>query len=159
MVVLVGALLYYAEWSGDALWFVPLMFFVVRPLAVWLGLLGSHTDDVREGFIAWFGIRGIGSVYYLMFAANHGLPDTVAYKILSLTLITIAASSFRSRRVGHAVYELVPRKSGVTQNVLTRARADLRRLYINPTPRAPQTSSTAFSLLLISCFSSPRQTL
>ena len=94
MVVLVGALLYYAEWSWDALWFVPLTFFVVRPLAVWLGLLGSHTDDVSESFIAWFGIRGIGSVYYLMFAANHGLPDDVAYKILSLTLITIAASSF-----------------------------------------------------------------
>ena len=94
MVVLVGALLYYAEWSWDALWFVPLTFFVIRPLAVWLGLLGSHTDDVREGFIAWFGIRGIGSVYYLMFAENHGLPDGVAYKILSLTLVTIAASSF-----------------------------------------------------------------
>ena len=94
MVVLVGALLYYAEWSWDALWFVPLTFFVIRPLAVWLGLLGSHTDDVREGFIAWFGIRGIGSVYYLMFAANHGLPDSVAYEILSLTLVTIAASSF-----------------------------------------------------------------
>ena len=94
MVVLVGALLYYAEWSWDALWFVPLMFFVIRPVAVWLGLLGSHTDDVREGFIAWFGIRGIGSVYYLMFAANHGLPDGVAYKVLSLTLVTIAASSF-----------------------------------------------------------------
>ncbi len=94
MVVLVGALLYYAEWSWDALWFVPLMFFVIRPVAVWLGLLGSHTDDVREGFIAWFGIRGIGSVYYLMFAENHGLPDGVAYEVLSLTLVTIAASSF-----------------------------------------------------------------
>ena len=94
MVVLVGALLYYAEWGWEALWFVPLMFFVIRPLAVWLGLLGSHTDDVREGFIAWFGIRGIGSVYYLMYAENHGLPDGVAYKVLSLTLVTIAASSF-----------------------------------------------------------------
>ena len=94
MVVLVGALLYYADWGWEALWFVPLMFFVIRPLAVWVGLLGSHTDEVHKGFISWFGIRGIGSVYYLMFAENHGLPDGVAYKVLSLTLITIAASSF-----------------------------------------------------------------
>ncbi|CAN5886006.1 cation:proton antiporter [soil metagenome] len=94
MVVLVGALLYYAEWNWEALWFVPLVFFVIRPLAVWIGLLGSRSSKVHKGFIAWFGIRGVGSVYYLMFAENHGLPDGVAYRVLSLTLVTIAASSF-----------------------------------------------------------------
>lgn len=92
MVVLIGVMLYYANWTWQALWFVALMFMVVRPLAVWLGLLGSRASGVQRGLIAWFGIRGIGSIYYLMFAEHHGLPDGVAGSILSLTLITIAAS-------------------------------------------------------------------
>lgn len=27
---------------------------------------------------AWFGIRGIGPVYYLMYAVHHGLPRPLA---------------------------------------------------------------------------------
>jgi NhaP-type Na+/H+ or K+/H+ antiporter len=42
--------------------------------------------------MSWFGIRGIGSVYYLMFAENHGLPDGVAWRLLALVLTTIAVS-------------------------------------------------------------------
>ena len=93
MVVLVGALLYFADWSWDVVWFVALMFLVVRPAAVWLGLFGSKTEPIQRNFVSWFGIRGIGSVYYLMFAAHHGLPDEVAAQLLSLTLITVASSA------------------------------------------------------------------
>ena len=56
-------------------WFVLLLFFVARPAAVWLGLLGatSVSRDQRI-LISWFGIRGVGSIFYLMYAINHGLP-------------------------------------------------------------------------------------
>ena len=93
LVVLVGSLLSpdYMMWS--ALWFVPLMLLVFRPLAVWIGLLGARrVEPVQRLLISWFGIRGIGSVYYLMYAENHGLPDGVARPILSLVLTTIAVS-------------------------------------------------------------------
>ena len=93
LVVLVGALLspdLLTWWS--ALWFVPLMLFVIRPLAVWIGLLGADVAPVQRLLISWFGIRGIGSVYYLMYAENHGLPDGVARPILALVLATIAVS-------------------------------------------------------------------
>ena len=93
IVVLIGAMLVYADWSWGAFLFVLLMFLVVRPLAVWLGLLGSSILPAQSGLIAWFGVRGVGSVYYLMFAEHHGLPDGVAIPVLSLTLITIAASA------------------------------------------------------------------
>lgn len=93
MVVLIGAILYFLSWSPVALWFVALMFFVVRPLSVGLGLLGSSSAHVQRNLMAWFGIRGIGSVYYLMYAANHGLPEDIAIRLLYLTLITIAASA------------------------------------------------------------------
>ncbi|MGI9175529.1 MAG: cation:proton antiporter [Rhodothermales bacterium] len=92
LVVLVGALLSPDLLTWSALWFVPLMLFVIRPLAVWIGLLGSKVHLVQRLLISWFGIRGIGSVYYLMYAENHGLPDGVARPILALVLITIAVS-------------------------------------------------------------------
>ena len=92
LVVLVGALLSNGAWTFDALWFVPVLFFVIRPVAVWVGLLGSATSGVQKGLVSWFGIRGIGSVYYLMFAETHGLNDGFSDLLLSLVLTTIAAS-------------------------------------------------------------------
>jgi NhaP-type Na+/H+ or K+/H+ antiporter len=92
LVVLVGALLSYAEWTWNAVWFVPLVLLGIRPLAVWVGLLGAEVAPVQRALISWFGIRGIGSVYYLMYAENHGLPDGVAWRLLALVLTTIAVS-------------------------------------------------------------------
>ena len=92
LVVLVGALLSPALLTWSVLWFVPLMLLVIRPLAVWIGLLGARVAPVQRLLISWFGIRGIGSVYYLMYAENHGLPDGVARPILTLVLATIAVS-------------------------------------------------------------------
>lgn len=42
--------------------------------------------------MAWFGIRGIAAIYYLMYAINHGLPLDLAQQLTALTLITVAAS-------------------------------------------------------------------
>ena len=92
LVVLVGALLHRAEWSLDALWFVPVVFLVVRPAAVAVGLAFSSTSDLQRELVAWFGVRGIGSIYYLMFAETHGLYDGFSERLLGLVLVTIAAS-------------------------------------------------------------------
>ena len=42
--------------------------------------------------IAWFGIRGIGSVYYLMFAMEHGLKESTSATMVTVTVTTIAVS-------------------------------------------------------------------
>lgn len=44
---------------------------VVRPLAGWLGLLGTGAAPLERGAIAFFGIRGVGSFYYLAYASNQ----------------------------------------------------------------------------------------
>jgi NhaP-type Na+/H+ or K+/H+ antiporter len=38
------------------------------------------------------GIRGIGSVFYLLFALGHGIAPGIAQTLLSLTVWTVAAS-------------------------------------------------------------------
>ncbi len=92
LVVLVGALLTQAAWTWEAALFVALLLVVVRPLAVAVGLWGSELSGVQRGLVSWFGIRGIGSVYYLMFAETHGLYDGFAENLLGLVLTAITAS-------------------------------------------------------------------
>jgi sodium/hydrogen antiporter len=45
---------------------------LVRPLAGWLSLTGSGHPAQERGLIAFFGIRGIGSFYYVAYGINHG---------------------------------------------------------------------------------------
>ena len=45
---------------------------LVRPLAGWLALTGSGLPVRERGLIAFFGIRGIGSFYYIAYGVNHG---------------------------------------------------------------------------------------
>ncbi|MEE2523505.1 cation:proton antiporter [Pseudarthrobacter sp. J47] len=45
---------------------------LVRPLAGWLGLLGGKTGPRERIALSFFGIRGIGSLYYLSYALGKG---------------------------------------------------------------------------------------
>ncbi|MBS1208140.1 MAG: Na+/H+ antiporter [Proteobacteria bacterium] len=92
VVLVVGAMLAYSYFTISAGWFVLLLLVLVRPVSVWLGLLGAPVLRDQQLLIAWFGIRGIGSIYYLMYAINHGLPQALAGKIIALTLSTIVVS-------------------------------------------------------------------
>jgi sodium/hydrogen antiporter len=49
---------------------------VVRPVAGWLGLLGTPAGRLERRAIAFFGIRGVGSFYYLSHSLNQiGFTD------------------------------------------------------------------------------------
>jgi len=45
--------------------------FLIRPLAGWISLIGSSQPARERGLIAFFGIRGIGSFYYIAYGINH----------------------------------------------------------------------------------------
>ncbi len=92
-VVVVGMLLWAVPWTPAAWWFVPLMLLAVRPLSVALGLAGSRRASARQRLlIGWFGIRGIGSLYYLSYALNHGLPARHADTLVALTVAVVVSS-------------------------------------------------------------------
>lgn len=92
LVLIVGAMLAYTQPVAAVWWFVPLVLLVLRPLSVFVGLAGEPLSLPQRGMIAWFGIRGIGSLFYLMFALSRGLPSSAAEMLLTLTLWTVAAS-------------------------------------------------------------------
>ncbi len=92
IVLAVGAMLAYIHVDLETVLFLVLLFFVLRPISVWLGLLGAQVSGDQRLLIAWFGIRGIGSIYYLMFALNHGFAGELANQAINLTLSAVAAS-------------------------------------------------------------------
>jgi NhaP-type Na+/H+ or K+/H+ antiporter len=54
--------------------------FIIRPLAGMIGLMGSEIKRSEKWAISFFGIRGIGSIFYLSFAFAHAKfasPDEI----------------------------------------------------------------------------------
>ncbi|MBA2433459.1 MAG: sodium:proton antiporter [Chthoniobacterales bacterium] len=92
LVLLVGAMLTAPLMRWDELWFVAILFLLIRPAAVLLGCPGGGITWRQRGLISWFGIRGIGSIYYLMFAMQHSLAPEIAARLISVTLGVIAVS-------------------------------------------------------------------
>jgi NhaP-type Na+/H+ or K+/H+ antiporter len=92
IVITIGALLWAVHWTQAVWWLVPLLLLGVRPLAVGLGLIGSPSSKGQRWLIGWFGIRGVGSLYYLMYALNHGLPAALADPLVAMTLSVVVAS-------------------------------------------------------------------
>ena len=92
VVITIGALLWAVQWKHAVWWFVPLLLLVIRPAAVALGLSGSQSSANQRWLIGWFGIRGIGSLYYLMHAINHGLAPALVDVMTALTLSVVVTS-------------------------------------------------------------------
>lgn len=92
LILLVGGMLFIDSWSWRAVGFALFLFVVARPLSVLLGMAGSGAPWRMRGLIGWFGVRGIGSLYYLMYAIQHGLPEALALQFIQLTLVVITLS-------------------------------------------------------------------
>lgn len=77
---------------------------VVRPLAGWISLIGTGLDRRERAFVGFFGVRGVGSVYYLSYAAGHmefvnepQLWALVVFTVLASTILHGATSFFVER--------------------------------------------------------------
>jgi sodium/hydrogen antiporter len=65
---------------------------VVRPLAGWLGLLGGKTGPRERIALSFFGIRGIGSLYYLSYALGKGQFSDQAEWLWAFVGLVVALS-------------------------------------------------------------------
>jgi sodium/hydrogen antiporter len=92
VVLVIGAMLTFAHLSISAAGLLVLLFLVIRPASVWFGLLGAPISSDQRFMIAWFGIRGIGSIYYLLYAIHQGLPSALAEQIVSITFAAVTIS-------------------------------------------------------------------
>jgi NhaP-type Na+/H+ or K+/H+ antiporter len=91
-VLLLGGLLSAGHFDARALVLALVLFVVIRPVAVIGGLAGEGVPRRQLLLMGWFGIRGVGSLYYLMFAVTHALPPHLAERLIAIVLTVVAAS-------------------------------------------------------------------
>ena len=93
LVLLIGAALASIDWDLRLLAFAAAVIVVVRPLATWLTVRDKALSPHRRRLLAWFGIRGIGSLFYLAYALKHHAGSAAWIDaVIGATLVTIALS-------------------------------------------------------------------
>lgn len=91
---LIGILLASVRWSWSAAGISMLLFIVLRPLAVapLKLVMPRFTDGRGLALIGWFGVRGMGSLFYLAYALHEGVSGETARELADITLTAITLS-------------------------------------------------------------------
>lgn len=72
--------------------FALLVIGAVRPASVLAVVRRTAMPPSQRRLVGWFGIRGIGSLFYLMFVLERGLPGELAQTLVTATLTCVAVS-------------------------------------------------------------------
>ncbi|WP_415809949.1 cation:proton antiporter [Litorimonas haliclonae] len=100
-ILLAVILLWFGTFIGGSLWHVwtwqdfaiaMAVVFVIRPIAAWISLLGHDMEKVDRAKIAFFGIRGMGSIFYAAFGLNQvefADPERI-WCVISFTILISA---------------------------------------------------------------------
>lgn len=103
-ILLLGSILRFQPvlaFAGDSLLVAGLLFFLIRPLGAWISTIGANPSidtnrsrlrPATRWLFGWFGIRGVGSVYYLCYAFGEGLKDQLGEQVAWITYTTVVIS-------------------------------------------------------------------
>ncbi len=69
-----------------------LLIFIIRPIGAWISTVGSPLNSTRRLLYGWFGIRGLGSLYYLSYAFEKGLSGDLGEEIAWIVYFTVVIS-------------------------------------------------------------------
>jgi NhaP-type Na+/H+ or K+/H+ antiporter len=92
VVIVIGALLTAVSIPVSAVALALVLFVLVRPIAVLVALAGVELEQEQRLLAGWFGIRGVGSLYYIFFAITHEWRGPEADYVLGLVLGVVASS-------------------------------------------------------------------
>lgn len=118
LVLVTGALLASVGGTLTGVLVALVLILAIRPIST---LPASHLlwmKPVQSAATAWFGIRGIGSLYYLFLAISHGLDRQLAETLLPIVLTVISVSVFLHGFSGTPImthYNRVQRREGAAE--------------------------------------------
>jgi len=110
-------------WGGWLL--AVLLLVVVRPVSVVTSLVRSRMDHPHEkAFVAWFGVRGVGTLYYVAVIAGAGVlapseQTLVVWTAIAAVLVSIVVHGITA---GPSMRRLLARRrpGGEAQGVTLR---------------------------------------
>lgn len=94
-ILLLGSMLRFQPmlaFAGDAFLIAFSLIFVIRPIGAWISTIGLNVHPATRWLYGWFGIRGVGSIYYLAYAFGQGLEGQDGEQIAWITFLTIVIS-------------------------------------------------------------------
>jgi len=105
-----GALVYVL--ARDISWtvviFTVLCIFIIRPVTAWLSLFTTDLHNKEKAAISFFGIKGIGSFFYLAYALQHAqfagerfLWIIVSCVVLFSIIIHGVTATYVMKKIGH----------------------------------------------------------
>ena len=102
------------SWEGVVIGLV--FVFVIRPLAGWLSLLGTNLDSRQKWLVSFFGIRGVGSLFYLSFGLSHAnFAEERSLELWAVAAYTILLSVFIHGMLAYPATKWAQRSNSFTQ--------------------------------------------
>lgn len=92
VMLLVGSLISRGAFTPATVAVALGLMFVARPLAVYASTMRLPLTGTQRRLAAWFGVRGVGSMYYLAFAVSHGAAGDQTAFVVDAVLVTIVLS-------------------------------------------------------------------
>lgn len=103
--------------------FALIVLLIVRPLAGYVGLFGFDASPSERMTIAFFGIRGVGSFYYLAYALNHA-DFAGGERLWAIVSLTVLLSIVMHGLTVTPIMRAIDRKHGRDPDALHEAEAE-----------------------------------
>jgi NhaP-type Na+/H+ or K+/H+ antiporter len=78
-------------WDYQIIGTALILLLIIRPLSGWIAFYKTDLSGFEKFVLSFYGIRGVGSIFYLMYAFQQtGFAN--AYKLIQVTAVTIVLS-------------------------------------------------------------------
>lgn len=91
-VLAVGVALHGVNITAQMVAYALVLVFLVRPLSVLAVVRTGDMSATQRQLLAWFGIRGIGTLFYLVLALALGVKGALAEQLIGAVLTAVALS-------------------------------------------------------------------
>jgi len=110
-------ILSHLTWSGALIGLAVI--FVIRPLVAWVSQLRTRAGRRERYVIAFFGVRGIGSIYYLAYATgNADFPEQALWAIVAFTIsLSVFVHGITASPVMHWLDALRARRRAASSHI------------------------------------------
>jgi NhaP-type Na+/H+ or K+/H+ antiporter len=92
MVLMLGFAMPWVSWRWELMAYAVALLVVIRPLSVYLTVPRSELPSAQRRIVAWFGIRGVGSLFYLALVIDSGIAPALSAQLVDAVLPAIALS-------------------------------------------------------------------
>jgi len=103
----------YALWTTEMLIFSIASLVVLRPVCVWISMIGSPYSLAEKLYIGWFGPRGIASIIYLLIMATMIDPtghEKIYAAVVMIVCISVVAHGLSAAPLSQALVTHLARK-------------------------------------------------